>query len=700
MTRHQSKESLVAELYYAANSFPSAHKFEVLVLDERHLYSSECLVSRPLSNHPSYNLKNYDRYSNDEIRYYSPIQIFLFDQCAKGSVLEISQIDFVDINSKNQIRAWQSTNIRSDCLGLERINRMLNNVTTHWITMDIKTLSNQKYDQLEITKSEMLVDLPIEIKYEIITFIPTYSKPERIKMMERNVKITCEQMGISQDEFYEKHCDDDCNTRLWEKKLNPACMKRVDNEFMTCVKMRLINREYALMMKKRILQLDTLYIYDDDFGERKYVRASLELSKREFMKNPLTDSLYIMHPKINRKDLCLTNYNKLRYIRCAPILNEISEVYSLNHFSAFGLKEVRIPLMNRIDFCDNRKELKIYRPTVMIQDLVDLRGLFEQKLDIYCLFVDARITLRFVEYFNNSESYQITLHKRDFCKRISYEEEGKPVIEVNLFELTEYHPLMFSQMTSEHSFYRLDLSNMKKMLDSIFKHGHSLFECYIPELHYFYTAFEAPTFLQPYTNYLRSTFQKYTLDFKPCLDFNFDPITKMEKYRAIDVLRNSLSFNKNNAEDYCIIILDKAWIIFKDNNNLRSYFFRPYLSFLNTYQLFSHITGDDFGIDCMEEEELAYQDEHGSTLLHQFASDKFDLDYEVVEEILECYPNLLSICNNEGQMPSEVSGAGQKFISHIMERNEIVVNEKWYRINPYEKPNKKQKRIDYFLNVK
>ncbi|EFC46007.1 predicted protein [Naegleria gruberi] len=109
---------------------------------------------------------------------------------------------------------------------------------------------------------ELLHNLPMDIKYEIIDFIPTFSLRDfyKIKLDEFT-----EQMKLAQVEDISKIVCKGLNLFETFTKRSFQNLYYSDPLYRNYYKKRLINREYALRMKQRILKLDEFDITDIDY---------------------------------------------------------------------------------------------------------------------------------------------------------------------------------------------------------------------------------------------------------------------------------------------------------------------------------------------------------------------------------------------------------------------------------------------------
>ncbi|EFC36861.1 predicted protein [Naegleria gruberi] len=168
-------------------------------------------------------------------------------------------------------------------------------------------------------------------------------------------------------------------------------------------------------------------------------------------------------------------------------------------------------------------------------------------------------------------------------------------------------------------------------------------------------------------------------------------------YEFIDVIRNSnYSIEHMMHETLSLITLDPK---------LRSYFYRPYITFSGPSLLFAnhYSAGCEIAFQYMEEPELSYRDQNGLTVLHYIAENFLEIKQQkILTEKLVKYPHLLNICDNRGRVPTDIfmPPFATNFLRNYIEENEITIERRYIPFNPFELPSKKQKRIDSYFKKK
>ncbi|EFC36860.1 predicted protein [Naegleria gruberi] len=365
-------ENLGAELCYLAQ-LPPEEQFTIRLVIIWELDNNKFLVCRAKPDN-AYPFLNEDmEYSNADIVYFSPIEVYTHTPVITGDVVEVGRILIID----NALHLDSVTFIEKANTMPGRIEYMTETMNDIWIQKEyVSNGKSSKVEEESEIDASLLDQLPFDMKFEIISFIPTYSKQERIKLVERNVRIACELLKICEDEFNDKYCDKTCTAMRIEKRLNPDRLYEIDNDFIRFVKMRLINKEFAKIMKENIMKLDLLYIYRDDIGRRRLVRTSIELARRDYFKDPSLNPIYFLYyySQIEKHAYPYYGYNDLN-IACAPSLDKLSRFdFAVSFYEKFGLSSNEIYLMEKIDFCVNRKELKLYRPTFILEEFRALLG--------------------------------------------------------------------------------------------------------------------------------------------------------------------------------------------------------------------------------------------------------------------------------------------------------------------------------------
>ncbi|KAF0979682.1 hypothetical protein FDP41_001350 [Naegleria fowleri] len=139
----------------------------------------------------------------------------------------------------------------------------VSDLTKLWIVQDQRRLlkssssessSSCSDDDLE-NLSILLKDLPVDLKYDIIDFVPTFSKRLvfQDKTLQRNMQLV--EINDPRNVFY--HAFNPLDPDEIEKKRVHGCVYENDTIFITNHKKRLINREYAIRMKHSLLRHTT-----------------------------------------------------------------------------------------------------------------------------------------------------------------------------------------------------------------------------------------------------------------------------------------------------------------------------------------------------------------------------------------------------------------------------------------------------------
>jgi len=159
------------------------------------------------------------------------------------------KLEFMDqaFSNRKQVKTNPEEDILSRYENCSDLNKL-------WIVKDQarKRSLNTYESSSDNLDTQLLKTLSNDLKYEIISFIPTYSKRGCLLEMENNIKINSKLSTIPMDELL-KHVCDPLNPYELEKRRKKECIYLQDSEWVTNHKMRLIDREYAKRMKMKII---------------------------------------------------------------------------------------------------------------------------------------------------------------------------------------------------------------------------------------------------------------------------------------------------------------------------------------------------------------------------------------------------------------------------------------------------------------
>ncbi|KAG2383327.1 hypothetical protein C9374_004664 [Naegleria lovaniensis] len=178
-------------------------------------------------------------------------------------ILKTQMEKAIAIATQNLDQNGGTTHHQDMMIPIEQQYEHVSDLTKLWIVQDQRRLwksssssssSPSMDDDLE-NLSILLRDLPSDLKYDIIDFIPTYSK--RMALMEqtltRNLKVV--EINDPRTVFY--HEFNPLDPAEIEKKRAHGCMYEHDTIFFANHKKRLINKEYAIRMKHCLLKHTT-----------------------------------------------------------------------------------------------------------------------------------------------------------------------------------------------------------------------------------------------------------------------------------------------------------------------------------------------------------------------------------------------------------------------------------------------------------
>ncbi|KAL9654585.1 hypothetical protein ABK040_006649 [Willaertia magna] len=164
-----------------------------------------------------------------------------------------------------------------------------------WISQDQKKKQKEDLEKInENTIVKYLQDLTLDLKYEIISFIPTYSNTYALTTkfnVERNIIQTLSYIpsfmgkGTTKEdleniqEIKKQKILDGAKCLLEPKSVKEECKMTIDTPLLTFHKMRIINKEFNRRMKLKILNLEHL---DLNF----ILNKSALINAREMRYNP------------------------------------------------------------------------------------------------------------------------------------------------------------------------------------------------------------------------------------------------------------------------------------------------------------------------------------------------------------------------------------------------------------------------------
>ncbi|EFC42199.1 predicted protein [Naegleria gruberi] len=191
----------------------------------------------------------------------------------------------------------------------------MSKVVQQWIQDDQqKRLKRHVTNNEEMLDANLVKQLPRDIVFDIIDFIPTFSErsfePNLTHMLNKNSKTS----GISVEELLNQVPDSMNPEKLKEKRIF-ECAMVYDSGFLTCHKMRLICKEYALRMKKKIFSIENLDLTSFDAENRFFMVKLLSFVKDQqyyHEKNECDNVLMYFHYQ-QIKNLMIVNIESLEY---------------------------------------------------------------------------------------------------------------------------------------------------------------------------------------------------------------------------------------------------------------------------------------------------------------------------------------------------------------------------------------------------
>ncbi|KAL9652366.1 hypothetical protein ABK040_012021 [Willaertia magna] len=235
-----------------------------------------------------------------------------------------------------------------------------------WISQDQK--KKQKGEMEQTDKNNIvkhLKDLTLDLKYEIISFIPTYSNTYALNTklnIERNMDQAFYNRSSSNNNIYQNDEEFENSQEIKKQKIlnsmkcliepnnvKEECKFTIDTPLVTFHKMRLINKEFNRRMKLKILTLDHLdlnfILNKGNINMDNYVMGyqNKKLNKNNLWN--LVSMLRLQRLYTDYKKLKFNNGNSMLTEKCEDLL--IERVLQLDHITLYDEKFEEYKAMNQ-----------------------------------------------------------------------------------------------------------------------------------------------------------------------------------------------------------------------------------------------------------------------------------------------------------------------------------------------------------------